>query len=77
MSGAASARSGACVRIAGDRSSVRWRVSVPRRSPPADSRTSARPATRLMSIRTAGRARRMFMSGTRLWPPARIFASDP
>src|SRR5438093_374660 len=37
----------------------------------------ARPATRLMSMRTAGWARRNFISGIRLCPPARIFPSPP
>src|SRR5258708_7328318 len=37
----------------------------------------ARSGMRLMSIRTAGWARRKFMVGTRLWPPARVLPSSP
>src|SRR5262249_45613883 len=33
--------------------------------------------TRPRSISTRGRARRRFIAGTRLWPPARSFASSP
>ena len=37
----------------------------------------ARPSIRLMSMRQAGRTSRKFIIGTRLCPPARIFASSP
>ena len=44
---------------------------------PCSARTAASAATRLRSTRTAGRARRMFIMGTRLWPPASGLASGP
>src|SRR5262249_54960600 len=41
---------------------------------PASARTSPSPATRLRSMTTAGRTSRMFIIGTRLWPPASSLA---
>src|SRR5262249_9558056 len=59
------------------RSSACWRTSAPRRRPPASARVASSAATRLRSTTTAGRTRRMFIIGTRLWPPARSLASSP
>ena len=58
-------------------SKTTWRVSAPIASVPPSSRTPASPAMRLMSMSTAGRARRKFIAGTRLWPPASTRPSPP
>jgi hypothetical protein len=61
----------------GERSHVLCRTSAPMRRPPPSSAISSRPPIRLMSTRVPGAAKRSFMSGIRLWPPASTFASSP
>ena len=59
-------------------SKTTWRVSAPIASvSPSLARRPASPAMRLMSMSTAGRARRKFIAGTRLWPPASTRPSPP
>src|SRR2546428_10476403 len=53
------------------------RVVAPIRKDFASSRMWARSGMRLMSTRALGSARRSFITGRRLWPPARTFASPP
>src|SRR5438128_1797381 len=53
------------------------RVVAPIRKDFASSRMWARSGMRLMSTRAFGSARRSFITGSRLWPPARTFASPP
>ncbi len=54
-----------------------WRTSAPTRVEPPTRETLSSERTWLMSTRSAGRARRMESSGTRLCPPASTFASSP
>src|SRR3989442_2320912 len=53
------------------------RAVAPIRKDFASSRMWARSGMRLMSTRAFGSARRSFITGSRLWPPARTFASPP
>src|SRR2546425_20814 len=53
------------------------RVVAPIRKDFASSRMWARSGMRLISTRALGSARRSFITGRRLWPPARTFASPP
>src|SRR3989442_11219363 len=53
------------------------RAVEPIRSPPSSSRMYARSGIRLMSTRAFGSARRSFITGSKLCPPARTFASPP
>ena len=52
-----------------------WRTSAPTRTAVGVTSMVSRPATRLMSTRCAGEARRMLRIGIRLWPPARTLPS--
>ena len=54
-----------------------WRTVAPTLTVLLSLVTSSRPATRFTSTRSDGRSTRMFSAGTRLCPPARIFASSP
>src|SRR5713226_7938930 len=53
------------------------RVVAPIRRDFASSRMWERSGMRLMSTSARGSARRSFITGRRLWPPARTFASPP
>ena len=75
--GSASAMSSSCVTV-GSASSCAYVVSAPIASRPSGrARMPRSSSSRPMSISRSGRARRSFMRGSRLWPPARIFASCP
>ena len=58
-------------------STSRWRVSAPMAMWSPASRMYDRSVRRPMSTSTDGWARRSFISGSRLWPPARNLASSP
>ena len=76
--GATSWINGARRAMSGDRSAVAWRTRAPKvTSPESPSDTVSNPRTRPMSMRWAGAAKRIAIIGSRLWPPARIFASSP
>src|SRR5215218_2442716 len=74
---AASARAGSARLISGDAAIWAWVTSAPIVTPLPSTRISFRPGMRPMSISVAGWARRSFIIGSRLWPPAIILASPP
>src|SRR5947208_5311361 len=76
MNPTAWASSGLADRAISERSTVRCRTVEPSWSPLPFLMPSRSPR-RLMSTRCDGRARRRLSRGTRLCPPARIFASSP
>src|SRR4051794_31604156 len=77
MTSSASANSGKWRLRSSDSCSSTWGVSAPMSSSPASSRMYERSVRSLMSIRTSGLARRSFIIGSRLWPPAMTRASGP
>src|SRR3954447_3184061 len=77
MTSSASANSGKWRLRSSDSCSSTWRVSPPMSSSPASPRMYGRARRSLMSIRTSGLARRSFIIGSRLWPPAMTRASGP
>ena len=68
---------GTLSRIAGDSSAARWRVIAPTAMQPSRASIASSPAIPSMSTSRAGRARRIAISGTRVWPPAMILCSSP
>ena len=76
-SAVASASSGNRVRTTGENSMARWRVMAPSRTCPSSSATYASSGIAFRSTSAAGRLRRKFSSGIKLWPPASSFASPP
>ena len=77
ISGAAAAITGYRDFRRSDAASWLLRASAPTRRWPSASSMWSRPGIRLMSTISAGVANRSFISGIRLWPPARTFASSP
>src|SRR5262245_44031831 len=61
----------------GDDSICQWVVMAPITMAPPSSLMPLRPGTLRRSMRCLGCARRSFIIGTRLWPPARSLASSP
>jgi len=74
---AASAAIGSFARTNSEAAIAACVVSAPTSSAPCASRTPVRPSTLRRSTTWAGCASRSFISGMRLWLPARTFASSP
>ena len=62
-------------RTVSETSICRWRTSAPNVTLPSPSSMPDRPGMWFTSTRSDGCTRRKFSIGTRLWPPARSFAS--
>src|SRR5271166_762209 len=71
------ASSGMCVRTSPSRSSTHCRVVAPIATASPSLRTKASSPMRAMSISRFGRASRIAISGTSVWPPAMRRASSP